>query len=386
MENFVFYNPTRIVFGKGQIGKLKDLIPNAAKILICYGGGSIKRNGVYEQVMDALAGWDVFEFGGIEPNPDFDTLIKAVELGRKNDVDYILAVGGGSVIDGSKFVASAIPYRDGDPWDIVRGDKVLKDGDVLPIGTVLTLPATGSEMNGVSVISRRATQEKLAFRSEAIFPTFSILDPMTTYSLPEEQVRNGIVDAYMHVLEQYATYPVDGRIQDRYAEGILLTLHEIGEGAQKTPPDYDNRANLMWAATNALNKLINKGVPEDFATHMIGHELTAFYGLAHAESLAVVMPHLLWYQRQTKAAKLTQYARRVLGLSGEGEALIREALEEMSAFFNRLKMPTKLTDYKIDPYEAAELVQKRFEQRGTVLGEHKDLTPEKVAAILKMSQ
>jgi len=386
MKNFEFYNPTRIVFGKGTIERLQSLIPKSAIILMCYGGGSIKHNGVYTQVKDAIGNWEVYEFGGIEPNPDFDTLIKGVNLGRQKGVDFILAVGGGSVIDGSKFIASATPYLDGEAWDIVSGEKNLNKGDVLPIGTVLTLPATGSEMNGVSVISRRATQEKLAFRSQEIYPTFSILDPTISYSLPVKQVRNGVVDAYIHVLEQYATYPANGRIQDRYAEGILLTLQEIGEKALQIPPDYEMRANLMWAASNALNKLISTGVPEDWATHMIGHELTAFYGLDHAESLAVVLPHLWWHQREAKADKLIQYAQRIWGLSGEGEDVIRKAIDKMVSFFNRLNMPTRLTDYHIDPDEAAERVMARCEERGRIFGEHGDITPDKVAAILRMSR
>lgn len=385
MKNFEFINPTRIVFGKGKINRLSTLIPTNAKVLMCYGGGSIKRNGVYEQVLDALAEFKVVEFGGIEPNPDFDTCMKAVDLGRQQNVDFVLAVGGGSVIDGSKLIASTIPYLEGDPWDIVSGKKVLQPGEMLPVGTVLTLPATGSEMNGVAVISRRATEEKLAFRGEAIYPTFSILDPTVSYSLPVKQVRNGIVDAYIHVLEQYATYPVNARIQDRYAEGILMTLQEIGEKALVIPPDYDTRANMMWAATMALNKLINKGVPEDWATHFIGHELTAFYGLDHAESLAVIMPHLWWYQRKKKAAKLCQYGQRVWGLSGEGEGLVRKAIDRMVSFFSRLNMPTTLAAFRIDPDEAAERIRARFEERGTILGEHKDLTPDKVAEIIRMS-
>jgi len=267
---------------------------------------------------------------------------------------------------------------------------VQRDGgqppEALPLGVVLTLPATGSEMNEVAVISRRATQEKLAFSSEAIYPVFSILDPKTTFSLPAKQVRNGVVDAYVHVMEQYATYPVDAKVQDRQAEGLLLTLQEIGEQTIQNPEDYHARANLMWSATNALNKLINKGVPEDWATHLIGHELTVFFGLDHAESLAVVMPHLLWYQREKKAEKLAQYAHRVWGLHGSDESVIREAIQEMSGFFNRLGMPTKLTEFDIDPHEAAEKVQARFKERGAVLGEHKDLTPDKVAEILMMSQ
>ncbi len=385
MENFEFINPTRIVFGKGTINRLSSLIPQKATVLLCYGGGSIKRNGVYEQVIDTLAGRNVVEFGGIESNPDFDTCMKAVDLGRQHEVDFVLAVGGGSVIDASKLVASTIPNFERDAWDIVSGKEVIQPGEMLPLGTVLTLPATGSEMNGVAVISHRATEQKLAFRSEAIYPIFSILDPTVSYSLPVKQVRNGIVDAYIHVLEQYATYPVNGRIQDRYAEGILMTLQEIGEKALVIPPDYDTRANMMWAATMALNKLINKGVPEDWASHFIGHELTAFYGLDHAESLAVIMPHLWWYQRKKKAAKLYQYGQRVWGLSGDGEILIRQAIDKMVSFFTRLNMPTTLTAFRIDPDEAAERVRARFEEGGTVLGEHKDLTPDKVADIIRMS-
>lgn len=386
MKNFEFYNPTRIIFGKGSIAKLNQHIPSGAKVLMCYGGGSIKRNGVYDQVLDALADWEVLEFGGIESNPDYDTLTKAIDLGRKEAIDYLLAVGGGSVIDGTKLVAAAIPYGGDDSWDIVTGDAKIKLGEALPLATVLTLPATGSEMNGTSVISRRATQEKYGWQSEAVFPVFSVLDPTTTYSLPEKQVRNGIVDAYVHVMEQYATYPLNAELQDRQAEGILLTLQEIGEGALKMPPDYDTRATLMWSATNALNRLIGKGVPQDWATHAIGHELTALYGLAHAESLAVVMPHLLWHQREKKTEKLIQYAQRVWGLSGESESVIKQALGNMSAFFNRLKMPTKLTDLQVDPHEAGERICKRFKERGTILGEHDMITPDRVAAILRMSQ
>jgi NADP-dependent alcohol dehydrogenase len=386
MKNFEFYNPTRIIFGEGTIARLRDQIPQEAKVLLCYGGGSIKYNGVYDQVKTALGSLTMIEFGGIEANPDYDTLMKAIVLGREKGVDFILAVGGGSVIDGAKLIAAGIPFTAGEVWDIVTQDVKIKLGEALPLGTVLTLPATGTEMNGNSVISRRATEEKLPWVSEAAFPVFSILDPTTTYTLPAKQVRNGIVDAYVHVMEQYATYPVNAKIQDRQAEGILLTLQEIGEKALETPPDYDTRANFMWAATNALNKLICQGVPEDWATHDIGHELTAFYGLDHAETLAVVMPHLLWHQRQKKADKLVQYAQRVWGLTGEGDPLIREAIDNMINFFNRIGMPTKLTDYQIDPDQAAERIRARFESRGGVFGEHKVITPDVVAEILRMSR
>lgn len=386
MKNFEFFNPTRIVFGEGTIARLADLIPQEAHVLLCYGGGSIKRNGVYDQVITALAGWEIVEFGGIEANPDYDTLMKAILLGRDKGVNFVLAVGGGSVIDGAKLVTAGIPYRQGEVWDIVTMDTKVKLGESLPLGTVLTLPATGTEMNGNSVISRRSTVEKLAWFSEAAFPVFSILDPTTTYTLPVKQVRNGVVDAYVHVMEQYATFPVDAKLQDRQAEAILLTLQAIGEDVLKTPPDYDSRANFMWAATNALNKLICQGVPEDWATHSIGHELTAFYGIDHAESLAVVLPHLLWHQREHKTEKLVQYGQRVWGLSGDGDAVIRTGLDLMIAFFNKLGMPTKLTAYQIDPDEAAERVRARFEFRETVVGEHKNITPDLVEEILRMSR
>lgn len=382
MNNFEYFNPTRIIFGKGTIEKLQDHLPDGAKVLMCYGGGSIKKNGVYDQVMTALEGWEVFEFGGIESNPDYDTLMKAVALGREEGVDFILAVGGGSVIDGAKLVAASIPFS-GSPWEIITEQYKVQFGDPLPVATVLTLPATGSEMNHTSVISHRETDQKLAWRSEAMFPVFSILDPTVTFSLPVKQIRNGILDAYVHVMEQYMTYPVNAPLQDRQAEGILLTLQEIAEKALQTPPDYDSRASLMWCAASALNKLINKGVPEDWATHMIGHELTAFYGLAHAESLAVIQPHLYRVQMGQKREKLVQYGERVWGL---GETDPEAAIDRLENFFQSLGMPTTLAAYEIDPDEAAQKVQERFERRGTILGESKDITPEVAAEIIRNSR
>ena len=385
MNNFDYYNPTRIIFGQGTIASLKDHLPAGVKVMLCYGGGSIKQNGVYDQVLAALAGWDVVEFGGIEANPDYDTLLKAIDLGRAEGVDFILAVGGGSVIDGSKLIAAGIPYA-GSPWEIVTEQVKVKMGDPLPVATVLTIPATGSEMNHTSVISHRATDQKLAWRSEAMFPVFSILDPTVTSTLPVEQVRNGIVDAYVHVLEQYITYPVSAPLQDRQAEAILLTLQEVGQSALQMPPDDDARASLMWCATNALNKLINKGVPEDWSTHLIGHELTAFYGLAHAESLAAILPHLYRVQLARKTAKLAQYGRRAWNLSGADQEVAGKAIEKIEDFFHSLGMPTTLADYGINPDEAAQKVRARFEERGTVLGENKDIGPEVAAEIIRSSR
>lgn len=387
ISNFIYYNPTRIVFGSGSIPKLNKLIPKKAKVMLLYGGGSIMKNGVYDQVIAALKKREVVEFGGIEPNPDYDTLMKAVKQVKKKQVDYLLAVGGGSVIDGTKFVSVAAAYQGDDPWEIIVGDGINKVKKAIPLGTVLTLPATGSEMNHNAVISRRSTQEKLSFGSDLVFPQFSILDPETTYSLPQKQIRNGIVDAYVHVLEQYLTYPVGQIVQDRQAEALLLSLIEVSPKALQFPPDYNARANFMWAATNALNHLINRGVPEDWATHDIGHELTALYGLAHAETLAAVLPWLMWYKRKEKQAKLLQYGYRVFGIKTQKYAeRIDRTIEATSAFFHSLGMPTSLTAYDIDPDEAAEKVAERIDNRGWKLGEHHDITGKDVAAILRLSR
>ena len=341
-----------------------------------YGGGSIKTNGVYEQVLKALKKREVIEFGGIEVNPDYDTLMKAVKIVRKQKINFLLAVGGGSVIDGAKFIALAAPLQEGNPWKILTKMDKLDIKKAIPLGTVLTLPATGSEMNTNSVISRRSTEEKLAFAHAMVAPRFSILDPETTYSLPQEQIRNGIVDAFVHVTEQYLTYPADGIVQDRQAEGILQALIELSTKAMQMPPDYEGRANFMWAATNALNSLVRMGVPTDWATHAIGHELTAFYGLSHAESLAVVLPYLLWYKREQKAEKLIQYGKRVWDVRANGnKERIFKTIETTAAFFNSLGMPTALSAYGVDPDEAAERICARFTERKTVLGEHEDIYP-----------
>ena len=313
MNNFEFYNPTRIIFGEGSIAKLKKLIPRKARVLLLYGGGSIKKNGVYLQVADALRKHELFEFGGIEPNPDYATLMKAVKLVKKNQIDFLLAVGGGSVIDGTKFIAAAAHYQGEDPWDIIDQGQGSGLKKAIPFADELNLPATGSEMNRNSVISHREKGQKMSFGSEKVFPKFSILDPKVTYSLPQKQIRNGLVDAYVHILEQYMTYPVGAIVQDRQAEGLLMAIHDKAPTAlQMDPPDYVARANYMWVCTNALNHLVGVGVPQDWSTHGIGHSLTALYGLDHAESLAVVLPWLLWYKRDQKQEKLYQYGYRVL--------------------------------------------------------------------------
>ena len=310
MNNFDFYNPVKILFGKGKIAELKKHIPVGAKILITFGGGSIKKNGVYEQVIAALEGFNVQEFGGIEPNPRFETLMKAVELVKAEKIDFLLAVGGGSVLDGTKFIAAASCYKGEDAWDIPA--KHAKIESAIDFGAVLTLAATGSEMNSGGVVTKAATKEKLAFGSPLLFPKFSVLDPEATYSLPKRQIANGVADAFVHVMEQYLTYPVNSPVQDRFSESLLVTLIEEGTKAYDSEtPNYDEYANMMWAATMALNGLIGAGVQSDWATHMIGHELTAFHGIDHAVTLAIVLPGLMTHLKDKRSVKLLQYAERV---------------------------------------------------------------------------
>lgn len=381
MFNFSYQNPTRIVFGKDQISELTNLLPKDKKVLLIYGGGSIKRNGVYQQVVKALADVSFIEFAGVEPNPAFETLMRATTLVKEQGIDYILAVGGGSVIDGAKFVAAAAVFN-GDPWDILaKGAKITT---AVPLGCVLTLPATGSESNGNSVVTRYETQQKLAFSSELVFPQFAILDPTVTYSLPPKQVANGVVDAFVHVMEQYLTYPVNAPVQDRFAEGLLQTLIEEGPKALAEPENYDVRANVMWAATMALNGLIGQGVPQDWATHMIGHEITALFGLDHAQTLAIVLPALMQQQRATKGAKLLQYGQRVWQLQHQDqERLIDEAISHTQQFFERMGVPTRLADYGIKADAVDKLVDKLVQHKMLKLGEHRDITPEVSRSILQ---
>jgi len=377
MRNFIFKNPTEILFGRGMIAELGRRVPAQTPVLLLYGGGSIKRNGVYEQVKAALKDHRVIEFGGIEVNPLYETCLKAVEQVRASQAGFILAVGGGSVLDAAKFIAAAARFAGADPWDLLRTHgQVIKAA--LPLGAVLTLPATGSESNGNAVISRQATREKLALASGLVFPVFSVLDPETTFSLPQKQVRNGIVDAYVHVMEQYLTYPAAAPLQDRFAEGILQTLIEAGPVTLAEPQNYDARAAFVWSATLALNTLIGCGVPQDWSTHMIGHELTAFYGLDHAETLAIVLPGVWKHELERKRTKLEQYGQRIWKVRTATGTIART-----EKFFHSLGMPTRLRDYKISAAEAAEKVRARFAERNTVLGEHGDLKPDAVAAILR---
>lgn len=386
MNNFEFYCPTKIIFGKGTIAKLPELIDKSNKVLITYGGGSIKRNGVYDQVKKALEGYNVIEFGGIEPNPKYETLMKAVEIVKNEGVDFLLAVGGGSTLDGTKFIAAASKYYgDKDAYDyfMVEQNPVF---EAVPLADVITLPATGSEMNSGGVISRISTDEKLAFGGVPLYPKFSIIDPQVTFTLPLRQTVNGIVDTFVHVMEQYCTYDVNSPLQDDWALGILRTLIKEAPKVIANPEDYDARANIFWCATCGLNYWISLGVPQDWATHMIGHELTAFYGIDHGQSLAIVEPRLLRNQKVSKAKKLAKLAREVFCVNEPVDLKAADiAIDKIEAFFNSIGMKTKLSDYEIDSNEASEKIRERFAQRHTVLGEKGAINADTAYDIVKAS-
>lgn len=384
MNNFEFKNPTKIIFGKEAIAKISTEIPKDAKILLLYGGGSIMKNGIYEQVKTALSQHNVREFGGIPANPEYAVLIKALQQIKEEKIDYLLAVGGGSVIDGTKFLASAALYDGEEPWNILK--KYYRTEKTLPFGVVLTLPATGSEMNSGAVISRTETGEKLGMGGPGLFPQFSVLDPQVIQSIPKKQLANGIVDAFTHVMEQYMTYPVNARLQDRFAESILQTLVEIAPTVIENPFYYDTAADFMWCCTMALNGLIQKGVPTDWAIHSMGHELTALYGIDHARTLAIIAPGHYSYFLNTKKEKLAQFGERIWKITeGTTEEKAKTAIEKTEAFFNNLGIPTRLSEYSENYQGTAEKIAERFIERGWLgLGEHKTVTPEDVRKIIEM--
>ena len=382
MENFIFQNPVKILFGKGMTAKAAAFIPAKAKILLVYGGGSVKKNGSYAQTVAAIGKRKFAEFGGIEPNPEYATCMKAVKLARDKKLDFIIALGGGSVIDACKFIAAAVAYKGKDPWDIL--EKGLPVKDALPLGTILTLPATGSEMNMNSVVSRREIGKKLAFASEKVYPQFSVLDPTFTYTLPKRQTRNGVIDAFVHVMEQYLTRPANAEIQDRFAESIAQTLVKEGPVALKKPDDYDCRANIMLAATMALNHLIAAGVPQDWSSHLIGHELTALYGLDHAETLAIVLPKVMEYKKAQKLDKIVQLGRRVFGIEAKSKAKAANAtIDAVKKFFVKMGAGVELKSYKL-PADAPEAVGKNIARTYKAIGENGDITPADVVKILKI--
>ena len=375
MLNFSFQNTTKINFGEGQIKSIAKQIPSDAKVLITYGGGSIKSNGVYDQVVAALSGHTWFEFSGIEPNPSYDTLMKAQDVIKENNIDFILAVGGGSVVDGSKFIAAAALYEGEDAWDIVS--KQARVEKALPLACVLTLPATGSESNTGAVVTRNG--HKLPFASPLVRPLFAVLDPAVTLSLSDRQISNGVVDAFVHTMEQYLTYSVNGKVQDRFAEGLLLTLIEEGPKAlaTETTNDLEVRGNVMWAATMALNGLIGAGVPQDWATHMIGHELTGGHGIDHARTLSIVLPAVLKVCRDAKREKLLQYAERVWNITdGDDDSRINRAIESTEQFFELMQVPIRLSQVDLGEADIDGLIEKLTQHGMVKLGEHGAITPE----------
>lgn len=372
MFNFILHNPSKIIFGKNQIHNLATEILKNKRVLLIYGHDSIKKNGVYDQVKLALKDHTVFEFGGISPNPKYEQLLEALPIIKQNKIDFLLAVGGGSVIDGTKFIAAAANFK-GDTWEIVKNNPSPIDS-ALPFGCVLTLPATGSEMNCGSVISKTNSPDKLGFGHDLLYPQFSILDPTVTFSLPHKQTANGIIDTFIHVTEQYLTYSVNASIQDRVAEGILLTLIEEAPKVFADPNNYDARANLMWCATCALNNFIGVGVPNDWATHRLGHEITARFGLDHGETLAIILPNLLNIKREQKREKLLQYAKRIWNITnGSDNEKIDQAIKKTREFFESTGVKTRLSDYNIDAHLIPELIEQLKRHNLTALGEHQDI-------------
>ena len=385
MNNFKYRNPTKILFGKGQIENLATEIPADAKILMLYGGGSIMKNGVYEQVKKALSDYEVVEFGGIPANPEYSVLVDALKVIKEENISYLLAVGGGSVIDGTKFLSAAALYEGETPWELLTNKKPVTEG--MPFGTVLTLPATGSEMNSGSVITRAETKEKLAFGGPGMFPQFSVLDPEVIKSIPERQIANGITDAFTHVMEQYMTYPIGAKLQDRFAESIMQTLVETAPAIMKDPSDYEAASNFMWSCTMALNGLIQQGVPGDWAIHSMGHELTAMYGIDHARTLAILAGNHYRYNFETKKEKLAQYAERVWNITeGSLEDKAHAGINKTEEFFKSLGIDLKLSEYTENYSETGSTVAERFIERGwNGLGEHKTLTPTDAQKIIEMS-
>jgi len=307
-----------------------------------------------------------------------------VALARAEKVDFLLAVGGGSVLDGTKFIAAAAPYH-GNEWDLVG--RHMPPRSALPMGAVLTLPATGSEANCGAVVTRAATREKLAFSHPLLFPRFSILDPECTFSLPPRQIANGVVDAFVHTTEQYLTYPADAPLQDRLAEGVLRTLIEDGPRTLAAPRDYPSRANVMWCATLALNGLVGAGVPQDWTTHILGHELPALPGLDHAQTLAIILPNLLWVQRLEKREKLIQYAERVWDIHQGSDAVrLEKGIIATRAFFEALGNPTHLSAYGVGEDRFGEIVERLRAREALPLGERKDITGDKVLEILALAR
>ena len=382
IKNFTFQSPTKIIFGKGAVGALKREIPIDKRLLLLYGCQSLKKYGAYDSIKKALADRaEVFEFSGITSDPEYDYLLKCVDFIKTNKIDYILAAGGGSVIDAAKFVALASLY-DGEPWNIVEcfGACCKK---ALPLAVVVTLPASGSEVNRDAVISRTSKKAKLPLGNPAVYPEFAILDPELTFSLPSEQTANGILDTFVHVLEQYLTYQVNAKLQDRFAESILTTLIEDGPVAMNEPENYEARSNLMLSSSMAMNGFLRAGVPMDWATHMISHEITSLFGITHARALAIVIEPYLNYCKEKKFQKLLQYSRRVWNIYEADENKAIDASIKMTMdFFKSLGFKTKLSDYDLTDKDVEKITKQLISHRMVKLGENRDITPEAVASFL----
>lgn len=378
MNNFVFQNPTKLIFGKGQIARLAKELPEGKKIMVTFGGGSVKRNGVYEQVVAALEGFDFVEFWGIEPNPKVETLRKAVEICKSEGVEFLLAVGGGSTLDGTKLIAAAAMIEE-DAWDLVRNPKLY--GGTLPFASVMTLPATGSEMNRGAVISNLATGEKYSFYNT--YPVFSILDPEATFSLPKFQIACGLADTFVHVMEQYLTITDCSPLMDRWAEGVVQTIVEVAPKALAEQKEYDAMATFMLSATMGLNGFVAMGVPQDWATHMIGHEITALTGTTHGQTLVMVLPGVMNVLREQKGGKIVQFGERVWGIKeGSKDERIDRTIAATEEFFRSLGLATRLSELSIGEDVVEEIVR-RFEQRGTLLGEDSNIDYRLVREILR---
>lgn len=379
MNNFQFQNPTKLIFGKGSIAQLAKELPAGKKIMVTFGGGSVKRNGVYDQVITAMKGMDYIEFWGIEPNPRVQTVREAVNIAKKEGVEFFLAVGGGSTIDATKVIAAATK-SDKDAWEIVLSHAYT--GETIPVASVLTLPATGSEMNKGSVISNGDTKEKFVVYS--YHPVFSILDPEVTYSLPTHQRACGLADTFIHVMEQYLTDVNVSPLMDRWAEGILLTVKEIAPSVTAEEANYEKMASFMLSATMALNGFVSMGVAQDWATHMIGHELTALTGLTHGHTLTIVLPALMSVMREQKWAKILQYGERVFGIVDGSEAeRVDATIAATEEFFRSLGLKTRLSENGVGEDVITEVV-KRWKERNNSLGEKGNVTYIEVAKILEI--
>jgi alcohol dehydrogenase len=351
VQNFIFQNPTKLIFGKDQLVHLKTEIPRYGnKVLLVYGGGSIKRSGLYDKVLSLLneIGAQVFELSGVEPNPRVSTARKGVEICKQEGVDLILAVGGGSVIDCTKLIAAGAKY-DGDPWDLVIKKASAKEA--LPFGTVLTLAATGSEMNSGSVITNWDTNEKYGWGSPLTFPKFSILDPVHTYTVPRDQTIYGMVDMMSHVIEHYFHLEDNTDLQDRMCEGLLLTVMETAPKLLADLENYDHRATILYCGTMALNGMLNMGYRGDWATHNLEHAVSAIYDIPHGGGLAILFPHWLEHNLHVKPERFKKFAVRVFGVNPEGKTAEEAGLEgirKLREFWNSIEAPSRLADYDID--------------------------------------